>query len=365
MLSKYFRTLCICLLLSANVQGQSTEWNSPEVEQMYNQAKDLLAKGGIKQAMILLQQAIQLSPETPALYRELANCFYLSGNYSNAYQTIEPLIKNKQTDEQTYVIAGNSLYKMGETKKARKMYESGIKQFPHSGLLYHELGNYYNDNNDPEYALRSWLQGIQEDPAYHVNYYEAAKIYAGTNQPMWAVFYAEMFINIEKETPRSTDARRLMLIAYGKIFATVGTGFHPKYKNTSLTATPRNIDFEKAVMDLYLQLAPVMSDGITAENLTMMRTRFVMEWMTNYAVKFPFSLFTYQDKMLRDGQFDAYNQWLFGKAENEAVYNSWIQFNPNALPGINAWMTRNRFYPTAADFYNTMEVGMLFEKKKK
>lgn len=365
MFYKYFRLLTVCITLSVNAFCQNADWASPEVEQMYYQAKDYMSKGGVKQAIVLLQQAIQLSLGTPVLYKDLAYGYNLTGAYDNAYKTIEPLIKNKQTDEQTYFIAGNALYGMGEKKKAKSMYEKGIKQFPHSGLLYHELGNYYNENNDPEYALRSWLEGIEQDPSYHVNYYEAAKIYAGTDQPMWAVFYAEMFINMEKETQRSMDARRLMLMAYSKIFSTIGTGYTPKYKNTSTTATPRNIDFEKAVMELYLQLAPVMSDGITAENLTMMRTRFIMEWTTNYAVKFPFSLFIYQDKMLRDGQFDAYNQWLFGKAENEALYNSWVQFNPNAIPGINAWMLRNRFFPTSADFYNTKEVSMLFAKKKK
>ena len=118
-------------------------------------------------------------------------------------------------------------------------------------------------------------------------------------------------------------------------------------------------------MDVFLQLAPVMSDGITAENLTMLRTRFVMEWMSNYAAKYPYSLFTYHDRLLREGQFEAYNQWLFGNAENQAMYRSWTQFNPNAIPGVTAWMHQNRYYPTASDFYNTKEIASLFSKKKK
>jgi hypothetical protein len=108
-----------------------------------------------------------------------------------------------------------------------------------------------------------------------------------------------------------------------------------------------------------------MGDGITTENLIMLRTRFAMEWMTYYAAKYSYSLFTYHDKLLRDGQFDAYNQWLFGKAENVALYNSWTQFNPSAMPGINSWMQQNRYNPTSADFYNTKEISSLFSKKKK
>ncbi|HTN46676.1 MAG TPA: tetratricopeptide repeat protein [Flavipsychrobacter sp.] len=363
---KYLRYWVIIIVLSfTKASAQTSEWTSPEVEQMYVRAKDYLSKGGIKQAIVLLQQAIQLSPETSLLYRDLAYCYQLNKEYNEAYLTIEPLIKNNQADEQSYAIAGNALAGMGEKKKAKNTFEKGIKVYAHSGVLYHGLGKYYYDNNDPEYALRSWLDGIENDPSYHLNYLEAAKVYAGTDKPMWAIFYAEVFINMEKETPRSMEARRLMLMAYTKVFTTIGTGYTPKYKEWSATAAPKERDFENTVMLTLLQLAPIMSGGITTENLTMLRTRLAMEWMENYAVKFPYSLFTYHDKLLREGQFDAYNQWLFGKAENAVLFESWIKFNPNAMAGITAWMQQNRYYPTSADFYNAKEVGSLFAKKKK
>lgn len=365
MLYRYFRIFCWLLILPLKGISQTTIWSSPEVEQMYAQAKDYLSKGGIKQSIVLLQQVIQLEPNVMILHRDLAYCYNLVGDHAEAYSTIEPIINSGRADEQSYYIAGSALNAMGDKKKAKKTFDKGIKIYPHSGMLFCELGKYYSDNNDLEYALRSWLEGIEGDPAYHVNYYEAAKAYAGTDQPLWTILYGEIFINMEKETVRSTDARRLVMLAYTKLFNTIGTGYVPKYGGGSTTAAPKKQDFEKAAMDLFLQLAPVMSDGITTDNLIMLRTRFVMDWMANYAAKFPFSLFTYHDRLLRDGQFDAYNQWLFGAAENQALFKSWTQFNPNAIPGINAWMQQNRYYPTASDFYNDKEVGKLFTKKKK
>lgn len=160
------------------------------------------------------------------------------------------------------------------------------------------------------------------------------------------------------------EVRRLLMAAYSKIFSTIGTAYIPKYNSGNNASISLNVDFEKAVMKTFLLLAPVMSDGVTTENLTMLRTRFVLEWMENYAAKYPFSLFSYHDKLLRDGQFEAYNQWLFGKAENVALSNSWNQFNPDALAGVTAWMQQNEYHPTSADFYNTKEIGSLFPRRK-
>ena len=63
--------------------------------------------------------------------------------------------------------------------------------------------------------------------------------------------------------------------------------------------------------------------GITTEVLTMIRTRFILEWFEKYAPKFPFRLFDYQRQLLQEGMFDAYNQWLFGAVENLAGYDNW------------------------------------------
>ena len=87
----------------------------------------------------------------------------------------------------------------------------------------------------------------------------------------------------------------------------------PKYdkKNDNTAATN---GFEEAVFNTFIKLSPVVADGITTENLTMVRTRFLMDWyQQKYNEKYPFTLFSRQDRMTRDGYFDIYNQWMFGK----------------------------------------------------
>lgn len=329
---------------------------------MYEQAKNYQSTGATKQAIVLLQQAIQIAPNVMVLHRDLAQGYIILRQYDEAYKTVEPIITQNDADEQTYYIAATALLAMGEKKKTKKVLEKGIKIFTHSGLLYHELGQYYEAGNELEYALDSWLRGIEEDPAYHLNYYEATRLYSITKRQLWAVLYGEIFINMERQTSRSIETRKLVLEGYTKIFASIGTGDVPRFGDYKYADDELN--FEDAVMKTFMQLAPVVADGMTAENLTMLRSRFIMEWMNTYNAKFPFSLFTYQEKMMRDGQFDAYNQWLFGQAENTAQYNSWQQFHTNAIPAFNAWAAQNLFYNTSADFYNSKKYSGLFSKKR-
>src|SRR5690606_17141809 len=123
----------------------------------------------VNQAVVLFQQAIQLAPEVMILHRDLGQALNLIRNYEQAYNTVEPIIRNDQADELTYQIAAAALTGQRENKKARNILNKGIKVYPNSGLLYHQLGKVHEANKDSEYALDAWLQGIQVDPFYHLN----------------------------------------------------------------------------------------------------------------------------------------------------------------------------------------------------
>ena len=58
------------------------------------------------------------------------------------------------------------------------------------------------------------------------------------------------------------------------------------------------------------------SQGINTEILTMIRTRFILDWSNNYKTVFPYRLFEYHQQLLQEGMFEAYNQWVFGSSES-------------------------------------------------
>jgi len=63
--------------------------------------------------------------------------------------------------------------------------------------------------------------------------------------------------------------------------------------------------------------------GITPESLNILRSKFILEWFEKYADKYPFRLFEYQRQLLKEGLFDAYDQWAFGAASGLTAFQSW------------------------------------------
>lgn len=355
--------LCLFGLPGSAAQAQIINWPSPEVEALYKSAQASLSSGAFRQAIASYQQAIALAPGQAILYRDLSNAYLLSGNYTRAESTITQLIEKGEADAQSYAIASAVQTALKEDKKARRLLEKGLEKYPASGFLQHERGKYYEELGDMENALKAWLTGIASDPGYHINYYDAARAYMKSSKPVWAIIYGEIFVNLERYTPRSNETRKLLLAAYRRFYATPDATDIPRFGKAASTAQPKN--FEDALSQTLLRLAPVLADGISTENLTMLRTRFVMDWMATHGAKYPFTLFRHWDDLLRAGHFDGANQWLFGRAENGAQYEAWIKFHPEAVKGYEQYYAKHPLQPNAADAYNDASVKGIFLKAQK
>lgn len=351
---------CLLLLLCTHTMMAQTSWPSPEVENLYKQARDYHSQGNLREAIVRYQQAIQIAPDIVLLHRELAHAYYLAQGYNEAIATLDPIIKQNQADAETYKIMVQSLIAIKENKKAKKLLKDALEAMPNSGPLYHQSGLLYETDNEMVYALETWLEGINKDPGYHLNYFEAARAYMNTDKVIWAILYGEMFINMEQQTKRAYDTRAMLIEGYKKLFTSLSTGNIPKFGAGNKNAK----GFEEAVYSTYMALSPVVSDGFTTENLTMLRARFIMDWTLQYAAQYPFTLFARYDDLIRNGYFDTYNQWLFGKVENKQQYEAWTKFHPEAMPQLESWLSRSPLKPPMGEFYNEKTVDGIFQKAK-
>jgi hypothetical protein len=201
-----------------------------------------------------------------------------------------------------------------EVKDCEKLYKKGLKKFPKSGPLYSEYGELLWAKKDYS-AINLWEQGIQQDPAYSGNYYNAALYYFYTKDKVWSLVYGEVFVNMESLTERAAAMKQLLLDAYKEKLFSDPDLLKDADKNKS--------DFAKAFLQCMARQSSLASRGINTEVLTMIRTRFILDWFDKYAAKFPFRLFDYQQQLLQEGLFEAYDQWLFGSVENLAAYDNW------------------------------------------
>jgi tetratricopeptide (TPR) repeat protein len=281
-------------------------------------AKTFMRSGDFDNAILVLNNAIKQDANNLELQKNLVLAYTYKRDFAKALDVVKPLLERDDLDDQTYQVAGNVYRALALYKDGDKMYKKALKKFPASGPLYNDYGEMLWDNKDYT-AINQWEKGIEVSPSYAGNYYNAASYYYFTKDKIWTLIYGEIFVNMEWLTERSTEVKRMLLDTYKqKLF----TDIDSKEKKQS--------DFAKAVAETYNKLSSLTAKGITLESLNMIRTRFILDWYATYASKFPFRLFDYQQQLIREGMFEAYDQWLFGPVDNLAAFDQWTKTNSEA-----------------------------------
>ena len=283
-------------------------------------ARTFMRSGDWDNAILVLNRALQQDQNNLDMRKDLTLSYYYKRDYAKALDQVKPMLERDDADEAVYQIAGNVYKALEEVKDADKMYKKGIKKFPKSGVLYSEYGELLWEKQDNG-AINLWEKGIEVDPSYAGNYYNAALYYSYTEDKIWTIIYGEIFVNMENLTDRATNIKKLLLDAYKtKLFTNINTKAQEKNKS----------DFAKAVLQTFAKEAPLADRGITLETLNKIRTRFILDWFNTYATKFPYKLFDYEQQLIREGMFEAYNQWLFGTVDNLAAFDQWTKTNSDA-----------------------------------
>ncbi len=336
---------------------------SPELGVMYKHAQEYMAAHNYRDAITTYKQLIALAPEEKTFYYELGDVLYLSGDLSEAEKVLKPLLENGNAKVATYRLLAAVQAAQNDAKQALATLEKGLKKYPLSGMLYYQAGKIYSEENKKEKALSAWLDGIKNDVVFADNYREAASVYLSTDQVLWGIIYAEQFLSMEHDTANDEVLKKQLFTAYKTLFDNMVKDDVPEYGKGAKAAAVK--DFEDAVVQTYRSLTPVVSDGITTENLTMLRVRFLMEWGRQYVKKYPFSLFTYQGMLIRNGRFDVYNEWLFGKAESANEYRAWNIYHEGDMQRFVKWQQQNFYEPAGNEFYNKRDIKGLLDRKRK
>mgnify|MGYP000633214630 CR=1 FL=1 len=308
--------------------------------ELHTTARTFMQQGDYANAVLVLNRATQLAPQNIEILKDLAMGYYLQRDNNKALEVIKPLLDREDADDQCYQIAGNIYQQLNLSKERDKLYRKGIKRFPESGPLYNELGLLLFDQKDI-FAITQWEKGIEVDPNYSKNYYNACKYYNSTTNKVWSILYGEIFVNMEPLNASATEVKSILLESYKRLFV-----------NINLTKDNNDKSkFIQAFIETMNKQTLVAASGINAESITMIRTRFILDWFQGNAAKFPFQLFDLQKQLLQDGIFDAYNQWIFGSVQNLAAYQNWTVTHSTDYNDFSRFQKGRIFKLPAAQYY--------------
>lgn len=284
---------------------------SQSITELQETARNFMRQGDYANAILVLNRAVQMEPQNIAVLKDLSLNLYYKGDYDKALETLKPVLEMPQADDQSFQIAGSIYRQSGRPEDAEKMYRKGLKKFPQSGILFNDLGEVQWRLQSKE-AIKNWEKGIEAEPSYSRNYFNASRYYYYTGNTVWGLLYAEIFINMDPFGPNAPEIKQLLLDGYKQLF---------KQANIELGNTNKN-PFVIQYLQCMNKQSALASTGINTSSLAMIRARFVLDWFAN-SKNFPYRLFEYQQQLLREGLFDAYNQWLFGTVQSLPAYQNW------------------------------------------
>jgi tetratricopeptide (TPR) repeat protein len=331
-MKKIVLSLFVCFLLS-KVLAQ-------DVAEMQSNAKTFTKQGDYANAIIILNKAVKMQPSNIELIKDLALDYYFIKDTKKALETIKPTFDRDDVDDQCYQIAGN-IYQADESlKECEKLYKKGIKKFPNSGPLYNDFGELLWAQKDYS-AIKMWEKGIEMHPNFSKNYFNACKFYYFSTDKVWSIIYGEIFLNQEPMSSSSAEVKNILLESYKKLFASSDTEKPAK----------ENSEFTNAFLQTVSKQNSVLSAGINTESLTMVRTRFILDWYEDYGTKFPFRLFELQRQLLQEGMFDAYNQWIFTASQNLPAYQNWANAHSNEYTELTRFQKGRIFKLIEGQYY--------------
>jgi Tfp pilus assembly protein PilF len=325
----------LAVFISLHASAQVAEGSAQET------ARSFMRSGDFDNAVLILNRALQNDRNNLELQKDLALSFYYKRDYAKAREVVETMLDRGDADIQVYQIGGNVYKALEEVKDAEKMYKKALKKFPRSGALYSEYGELLWAKKEPE-AIEYWEKGIKEDPSFAGNYYNAALYYHNTKDKVWSLVYGEIFVNMESLTERAAAMKGLLLEGYKeKLFADADL----------MSGNDKRSEFAKAFLQTMSKQTSLLNRGLNTDVLTAMRTRFILDWYKTYGNRFPFRLFDYQQQLIREGMFEAYNQWLFGTVESLPAYDNWTKTHTDAHAKFTAFQKNRIFKVPSGQYY--------------
>jgi len=328
-------------------------------KELYNTATGFIRDGDYANAILVLNQALQLEPDNTEYRKQMAFAYYLQGDMSKAKNIIDPLLNKKEADAQLYQIAGNIYQARQEWKSAQKLYEKGLKKFPESGELYNDNGQLLMFLKVYEGGIGSWLKGIEKDPNFPGNYYNAARAYSYTKDGViWVIIYGEIFLNLESYTDRTAEIRTLLIDAYKKLYndpsllSKAVEDQRQQGQSDKKSKRKSAAEFESNYLAAMGKQVSIVMSGIDPETLIMLRTRFLLDWFNFSGLRYPYALFDFQRTLLKEGMFEAYNQWVFGPVANQAAFKAWTTLHKTDYDSFLQFQRNHPLKMRPDEYYN-------------
>ena len=191
-------------------------------------------------------------------------------------------------------------------------------------------------------------KGIELDPTFPSNYYRAALLYCGSSEEVWVMIYGELFMNLERNSERTSEISKLLYDTYASEIqftsdSTMSVSFS---KNATVNVADLKdpakfkLPFGIGVYEPTLMLSMLSEHAIDLNSLTDQDAFLDAYYKNGHSTSYPNVLFDYQRKLQAAGQFEAYNHWLLMKGDEDA-FQQWQATHTAMWDSFVSWFGDN------------------------
>ena len=185
MLDKMKTWVCGCLLLCLATpllaQSASNEV-TPEVQQLYAQAKTAQQNGDDNTAMEKYRQMIRLAPDLAAAYNNLGMLYFNHGEYAKAVPVLERGLHVDPKMGTATALLGLSYFELGQDQKARPVLESALRANPADSNVQMSLAHVLINLGMNQEAIRSLNDYLARNPKDQQAWYLLGKTYLNLSE---------------------------------------------------------------------------------------------------------------------------------------------------------------------------------------
>ena len=179
--------LCVAFAFSvfsvARLPAQTSSGTvSPEVAQLYSEAKAAQAQGDIAGAIQKYQAILKVAPRLAPAYNNLGLLYYNQRDYAHAASALREGLRIDPKMTSASALLGTCLFAMGEYDKAREPLEAALRGNPHDDQVEMLLARTLIQLGDNSAAVLHLRELTTRNPADQEAWYLLGKVYLQLSQ---------------------------------------------------------------------------------------------------------------------------------------------------------------------------------------
>ena len=345
----------LIVLLVAMLLGQASmhaQRDPLRADDEAGKALDFMDRNLPESAIQAWDKALALMPDYRPYIYEKAVCLTMTKRFDDAIALLTPIYTDTSLKDRGYQLLGACYDERQDTSSSRRIYREGLAAYPTSGRLHFEMGQQYYVALDRTVAHQWWARGTQADPTYAKNYYWLAKSFAQTKDILWAMQYAELFLNLERNTQRTAEMSQLCFELWNKAlkigdandpinFCSDELLEQPDPRGQNVMSFPVAFEYQMALAASVVTPKDTVTRRLSIEQMVDLRYAFTRAWIkAGLDTLHRNDLLTWNVELQRQGKLKDYLWWLYAYGDKTEM-NRFFRKNEQRYDTFLVWFGEN------------------------